>query len=348
VGTETIPFDLSGGLSYAPATFDCPGPACIELSLKNDVWYDFVAPIDGFATFDTCGTSDQDTPDTGLVVYDGCECPADDADVLGCNDFQFTPCFLGAKVENVPVVAGRCYKVRLGGHLGGTPAGSLKITTRCNDCNNNTICDPCDISCNNPGCNGVVGCGQFPDGNGNQIPDVCEAPALASQVPACDDTLPRFQNNAVELTFAGPMAGGAPAAGQVLVQELLAGGGFGPDLSANFTFTVVSPTVLRVRDNAATLVNGKWYGIRNTGGWSGSQNFEVDYVAVYGDSNNDRVNDFGDLSFIFAFLGPATPTDRSDVNSDGVVDFGDLSAAFSFIGSFDPGKPDNHACSPVP
>ncbi|GJM25499.1 MAG: hypothetical protein DHS20C16_19140 [Phycisphaerae bacterium] len=42
------------------------------------------------------------------------------------------------------------------------------------DCNDNTIDDPCDVSCAAPGCSGVVGCGQSSDCNANSVPDECE------------------------------------------------------------------------------------------------------------------------------------------------------------------------------
>lgn len=42
------------------------------------------------------------------------------------------------------------------------------------DCNNNSIDDPCDVSCAAPGCSGVVGCGLSSDCNANSVPDECE------------------------------------------------------------------------------------------------------------------------------------------------------------------------------
>ncbi|NOX60284.1 MAG: hypothetical protein GXP29_15690 [Planctomycetes bacterium] len=41
------------------------------------------------------------------------------------------------------------------------------------DCNNNSIDDPCDVSCALPGCS-VPGCGTSSDCNGNLVPDECE------------------------------------------------------------------------------------------------------------------------------------------------------------------------------
>ncbi len=348
----SVPFDLSGGETYAPVTFDCPGPMCLEATLHNDIWFDWTAPASGTTTFSTCGGSDANTPDTGLVVYNGCDCPVSDADVLGCNDFVFisvngTPCFLGAEVVNVRVIQGNCYKIRLGGNLGDTPAGNLTITMHpCqDDCNNNQLCDECEVSCFTYGCEFSLGCGTAIDSNGNGIPDECEpGVALIDKAPACDASLPKLRNNVVRLTFDNPIV--APRPGQILIQSLGAGGTFGPDLSANFTFSVEPGNVLRIRDNASTLANTTWYAIRNTGGWSGVDVFEVDYVVVIGDSDNTSLNDFADLSFTFANLTTAVVLDdnRSDVNSDTFVDFADISDAFGYNGSSVPDKPSGHEC----
>lgn len=46
------------------------------------------------------------------------------------------------------------------------------------DCNGNGIEDSCDISCSNPGCNEIQGCGQRPDCNNNGVPDECDIQSL--------------------------------------------------------------------------------------------------------------------------------------------------------------------------
>jgi len=46
------------------------------------------------------------------------------------------------------------------------------------DCNSNGIEDACDVSCSNPGCSGVQGCGETPDCNGNGVPDECDIGGL--------------------------------------------------------------------------------------------------------------------------------------------------------------------------
>jgi len=86
-----IPFDISGGVDYSTATFDCPGPSDTLLppdSMQNDIWYDWVATCNGTVTVHTCGEDDASTPDTTMCVYDGCDCPVDNESALGCDDSQ--------------------------------------------------------------------------------------------------------------------------------------------------------------------------------------------------------------------------------------------------------------------
>ncbi len=131
----TIPFDLTGAtFGEAPVTFDCPGPPSFCLStMENDVWYDWTAPCNGTATIDTC--DGDNTPDTGLAVYRGCDCPVGNTseDIVACSDFMPPPCFLGSMVQ-FDVEQGQCYKIRLGGHLGDQPAGPMHIDVACNPC----------------------------------------------------------------------------------------------------------------------------------------------------------------------------------------------------------------------
>ena len=165
VGGDTdplvVPFDISGGSEYSPATFDCPGPSlnCFPgETMESDVWYDWTSPCAGVVTIDTCewvcdGGPDfglpceRDsqcgnpgrcaTPDTGLAVYRGCECPADFRRELVCSDFRPYPCFLGSEVT-FDAAEDDCFKLRLGGHMGGEPAGNLTINVTC-DCPDESV-----------------------------------------------------------------------------------------------------------------------------------------------------------------------------------------------------------------
>ncbi len=145
-----VEFDLTGGTLNGPATLDCPepppNPLCTS-TMKVDLWYDWVAPFNGKATIQTCGFDefgqglDELTPDTSLVVYDGCECPVGmpmflTDGVFACSDFQPTPCFLGSKLVDLTVEQGHCYKIRLGGTVDTVERldGSLKIDLTSVEC----------------------------------------------------------------------------------------------------------------------------------------------------------------------------------------------------------------------
>jgi len=166
--------------------------------------------------------------------------------------------------------------------------------------------------------------------------------ALTVANPVTGKSVPRTRNNTMRLTFGSTVA--APAAGNVLIQELLDGGLFGADLAATFTFTVEGGNVLRIRDNANTLVHRKWYAIRNSGGWAGVENFEVQYVTQMGDANNDGRTLFTDLGFINAGIptDPAADNDRRDINGDGRVLFTDMGATNPRIPSDIVTKPTGH------
>ncbi len=132
-GDCSTPFDLDGAGFWSPATFDCPGldpDNCLD-TMKNDIWYDWWAPATGRVSMETC---DQDlvdgdqTQETTLALYYGCDCPVERGAELDCDSFGGYPdrCSLGS-IISAPVKRGQCYKVRLGGRLGGLPSGNLTI-----------------------------------------------------------------------------------------------------------------------------------------------------------------------------------------------------------------------------
>jgi hypothetical protein len=403
-------FDLS------EATFDCPADQCLA-NLQNDEWFEYIAPYTGDAVIEACGETSETTPDTELIVYDGCDCPtslpnAPPQATLCCNGFAGGTCLLGARCE-IDIVAGECYKVRIGDNRGGGAAGDLSIISEPNDCNGNDIGDHCDIDCGPGGgeCD-VAGCGAASDCNTNGVPDLCDTrdgtsdDCNGNDVPdecepdcqpngiadeceirdgdaddcqpngipdvcdirdggcldvdpadgVCDDcagaavliesepiaaapgvppggSLWRSAANFVLLTFDADIA--APGAGDVEVVEMLAGGGYGADLSANFTFTVMNdgggdPRILRIDEVGSILVHHGWYAFRNTGSWSGVAPFETQYPVAVGDANNDRrvlFNDLGVINGSVPCLVPGTCVDRHDINGDGRVLFNDLGVA---------------------
>ncbi len=137
-----VPFDLSGGDTYSPATFDCLNPPDVLPNMHNDVWYNWVAPCTGQAMIQTCDRTlpPAQQPNTTMVVYEACDCPADSARRIAYSD-SFSGCGLSSFVW-IDVTEGQCYKIRLGGDLGGTPAGNLTFDVTCECAGPVTFLDP--------------------------------------------------------------------------------------------------------------------------------------------------------------------------------------------------------------
>jgi hypothetical protein len=122
--------------------------------IVHDVWFRRTATCTGFMTVSTCGTADFDTM---IAVYDDCECPATDAELIGCNNDAPNCAGNGSRVT-VPVYEGRCYLVRIGappipvltegGSQGETGSGSVTFScfeTCEGDANVNGIVDVDDL-----------------------------------------------------------------------------------------------------------------------------------------------------------------------------------------------------------
>ncbi|NLE57867.1 MAG: hypothetical protein GX616_05865 [Planctomycetes bacterium] len=222
------------------------------------------------------------------------------------------------------------------------------------DADNDGVGDVCD-ACPNDALNDADGDGVC--GDQDQCPGTpagapvdavgCPVSSLESSKPAGGRSLWRNQRNIIRLTFDWDID--SPPAGAVMIQEMLAGGTYGDDLSAGFTFAVENdgqghPRILKIRENASTLQHRKWYAVRNTGAWTAVAPFTVQYVVQVGDANNDgRV-----LNTDFGWVNAAIPTfstaddDRRDINGDGKIlntDFGVLNA---HIPSFPVAKPAGH------
>ena len=166
--------------------------------------------------------------------------------------------------------------------------------------------------------------------------------ALSVSLPGFDESLWRLQSNFVRLTFDRPIT--APGAGEVLVQALLDGGAFGPDLSASFSFTVVDSDKLEIKETSPVLSHRTWYVIRSTGAWTAVAPFRVHYVVQLGDANNDGLVLVNDLSWINSDIPNVSPPDdsRFDINGDGLVLVNDLSVANASIPSVNVEKPSGH------
>jgi hypothetical protein len=121
-----------------------------------------------------------------------------------------------------------------------------------------------------------------------------------------------------------------------------AGPAYGADQSANFTFTIDAgdASILWIQDNANTLPNETWYAFRNTGGWAGVGNFEVQYPVVYGNVNDSAETDVTDVTQVLANRVDPAPFDAlEDLNASGAVDVTDVTITLGNRGSLKPAKP---------
>ena len=130
ISNGKTPFSTLGATTDGPPV----GLPCTEgVGPFNDIWWNYSPNFTGDVIITTCEEKNGSaTFDTILVVYDGCECvPL--SPLLVCNDDDpNNPCGGGAggfkSTVTVPVVAGNCYKVRLGGFAAGdSGTGVLSI-----------------------------------------------------------------------------------------------------------------------------------------------------------------------------------------------------------------------------
>lgn len=124
------PFCTLGANTDGPAY--SPGSPCTEFgydSMTADVWYLFTAPNFGTVTLSTCGA----TWDTRLAVYANAlsqtvGCPTGGFDFVGvvaCND-DAPGCSTASQVT-FNVLAGKQYKIRVGGYVGWSGEGTLHL-----------------------------------------------------------------------------------------------------------------------------------------------------------------------------------------------------------------------------
>ncbi|MCH8342496.1 MAG: DUF4215 domain-containing protein [Planctomycetes bacterium] len=126
VGDGWVHFDTTGATTDGP---DHPIGTCGPFgdgNVHNDIWYNYTAKCDGEATFSLCK---EENFDTRIAIYDGCVCPP--TALLGCDDDGCTGGAPFTSTITVPVIAGNCYKVRIGG-FGAADVGNGTLSVECN------------------------------------------------------------------------------------------------------------------------------------------------------------------------------------------------------------------------
>ncbi len=107
---------FNGETAFDTIKANTDGPAHVSCQFDGqtyqDIWYNYNSTFSGDLTISTCDRAEYDTD---LVVYDGCECgPGLEDPPLACND-DFGGCAGFTSQVTIQVVAGNCYKIRVGG-----------------------------------------------------------------------------------------------------------------------------------------------------------------------------------------------------------------------------------------
>jgi hypothetical protein len=139
-------FDVAEG-SYEIANYHATldGPPCEGMG--TDIWYRYTAPASGNLTVSTCGYS----LNTVIAIFDGCACVPHENNRLGCND---DACGSASELT-VPVSAGQCYLVQVGGWGASQGTTTLTITLE------TTVCPSlgsCCVAHPTPGCDDGTCC----------------------------------------------------------------------------------------------------------------------------------------------------------------------------------------------
>ena len=165
--------------------------------------------------------------------------------------------------------------------------------------------------------------------------------SLVSASPAMDQTWWRSAHNIADLTFDRPVDD--PPAGSVTVQALLPNGALGPDLSDSFDI-YVDGTTLTLEETTPALAHGQWYTVRHQGDWLDVEPFEIHYLCLIGDANNDGRVLPNDLSLINTDIPnlQAGARSRLDINGDARHLPNDLSIAHASIPNLGVDKPSGH------
>lgn len=194
IGDGVYDFDTTAAGTDGNAHSSCQ----FDGQTYQDIWWQYNATCDGNLSVSLCGSG----YDTDLVIYDTCACTPTDANLAGCNDDGCpgsAPDTYRSQLT-VPVIAGNCYLIRVGGWSSGDAGiGTMTISNSgapCNTCGNGNLeageqCDDgnttggdgcsavCQFEfddCNNNSVDDLddIAMGTSQDCNNNSVPDECE------------------------------------------------------------------------------------------------------------------------------------------------------------------------------
>jgi hypothetical protein len=116
-----------GAYAFDNTLADTDGPVLntcsaggVDTQVNGDLWYEFTPAQSGTIDVDTCGSSF----DTKLAVYQNPPCGPRSV-FLACSDDS---CSLQSKIENLSVIAGVKYSIRVGGYLNNRGTGVLNLS----------------------------------------------------------------------------------------------------------------------------------------------------------------------------------------------------------------------------
>ncbi len=118
IGAGSYPFDNTMADTDGPVLNTCTNGGN-DMQVNGDLWWVYSPVQSGYADIDTCGSSF----DTKIAIYQNAPCIGHSS-YLTCNDDL---CGLQSKIENLEVVAGRDYYIRVGGYQGARGTGTLHV-----------------------------------------------------------------------------------------------------------------------------------------------------------------------------------------------------------------------------
>jgi len=120
-GGAFVIFDGDTAFDNTGAATDGPPTACngfADPQINQDIWYNYTATATDTVTVKLCGS----TYDTKMAIHDGCGCSPLGPELVCNDDF----CGLQSQVSTA-VIAGNCYKIRVGGYTGASGSGNINI-----------------------------------------------------------------------------------------------------------------------------------------------------------------------------------------------------------------------------
>ena len=118
VAGNMVIFSTLEATTDGPLHLNSPCPSAQNDTLFRDIWYKYTATFDGLLDFSLCNTANFDTK---IAVYKpGTTCPAQDGDLLTCND-DGVGCGSNTSRMIFVVTNGETYLLRIGGYGAASP-----------------------------------------------------------------------------------------------------------------------------------------------------------------------------------------------------------------------------------